>query len=153
MDPVAPESGRQGDAPAVRGRQAAPWWKQAAGFAMVGCAGFATDAALFLLLTQVADMAIYPSRAMAFVPASMVTWWLNRSLVFRTKGSPGRKRDEYLRHLGVQSIGIGLNFAAFYVAVRLGLGLHSAQLVPLAIGSLAGLAFNFVASRRFVYLR
>lgn len=134
-------------------RQRDPWWLQPAGFAMVGCAGLATDAALFLLLTQGAGLPLFPSRALAFVPATVVTWLLNRGLVFRTAGGPRRKREEYLRHFGVQSIGILVNFATFYAAVRLGLGLRSAQLVPLAIGSLCGMVINYLGARRFVYLR
>ena len=134
-------------------RLADAWWRQPGGFALVGCAGFATDAALFLLLSQGAGLGVYPSRALAFVPATLVTWLLNRWLVFRTTEGPRRKRDEYLRHLGVQSIGILVNFGSFFAAVRLGLGLHSAQLVPLAIGSLAGMCFNYLGARRYVYLR
>lgn len=129
------------------------WWRQPAGFALVGCVGFATDATLFLLLTQAAGLPLYASRALAFVPATLVTWLLGRWLVFRTVGGPRRKRDEYLRHLGVQSIGILVNFAIFYCAVKLGLGRHSAQLVPLALGSLAGMCFNYLGARRYVFLR
>lgn len=152
IDPAATGPGEHRKPLAATQPQHMPWWRQPAGFAMVGLAGFATDAALFVLLTQGAGLAVFPSRALAFAPATLVTWLLNRRLVFRTSGGPGRKRDEYLRHVGVQSIGIGLNFAAFYAAVRWGLGVHSAQLVPLVIGSLFGMVFNFLASRRFVYL-
>lgn len=134
-------------------RLADAWWRQPAGFALVGCVGFASDAALFLLLSQGFNLPVYPARALAFVPATLVTWLLNRRMVFRTTEGPRRKRDEYLRHLGVQSIGILVNFGTFYAAVRLGLGLHSAQLVPLVIGSLAGMFFNYLGARRYVFLR
>jgi putative flippase GtrA len=127
-------------------------WRQALGFALVGCAGFGTDALLFLLLSQGLGLPVFGARALAFVPATLVTWLLNRSLVFRTQQGPRRKREEYLRHLGVQSIGIAINFASFWAAVEAGLGRHSANLVPLAIGSLVAMVFNYLASRRFVYL-
>jgi putative flippase GtrA len=121
-------------------------------FGLVGVAGFATDAAMFLLLTQGLGVGVLPARVMAFVPATVVTWALNRWLVFRTTGSSRRKRDEYLRHFGIQSIGIGINFAVFYVAVQLQLGVHSAQLVPLALGSLAAMLFNYAGAKKFVFL-
>ncbi len=129
----------------------APRLRQPLGFALVGCAGFATDALLFLLATQVLGIPVFPARALAFLPATGVTWLLNRHYVFRTGDSVHRKRDEYLRHFGMQSIGIALNFAIFYVAVRAGLGRGSAQLLPLAMGSLGAMVFNYLAARRFVY--
>lgn len=126
--------------------------RQLASFAVVGTIGFGCDALLFLGLTQLAGIAVMPARVMAFVPATLVTWLLNRRMVFRTGGSAGRKRDEYFRYLVIQSIGIAINFAVFYVAVRIGLGIGSAQLVPLAMGSIAAMFFNFAGSRRFVFL-
>lgn len=126
--------------------------RQPLGFALVGCAGFATDAMLFLLLTQGFGLPVLGARALAFVPATVVTWLLNRLLVFRTRTGPRRKREEYLRHLGVQSIGIAINFGSFWAAMDAGMGRNSADLVPLAIGSLVAMVFNYLASRRFVYL-
>lgn len=131
--------------------RADPRLPQALGFALVGCAGFATDAALFLVATQALGLPVLPARALAFLPATLVTWFLNRHFVFRTGGGAHRRRDEYARHLGTQSLGVAINFATFYAAVRLGLGRGSAQLVPLAIGSLVAMAFNYLASRRFVF--
>ena len=121
-------------------------------FGLVGVAGFASDASMFLLLTQGLGIGVLPARIMAFVPATVVTWLLNRWLVFRTAGGTRRKRDEYLRHFGIQSIGIAINFAVFYLAVQLQLGLHSAQVVPLALGSLAAMLFNYAGARKFVFL-
>lgn len=122
------------------------------GFALVGTAGFLSDAALFLLASQWLGLPVMLSRALAFVPATIVTWWLNRSFVFRTSGS-GRRAREYGRHFGVQAIGIALNFAVFYFAVKLGLGRGSAQVVPLALGSGVAMVFNFVGARRLVFVR
>ena len=122
-------------------------------FGIVGLIGFTTDAGLFLLSTQVVGMAIIPSRVLAFVPATMVTWLLNRTMVFRSTDSSRRKRDEYARYLLVQSIGIAVNFSVFMVAVHYGLGYGSAELVPLVLGSLAAMWFNFVGARAFVFLR
>ena len=127
--------------------------RQPLGFALVGCAGFATDALLFLLLTRGLGVPIYPARVLAFIPASVVTWQLNRHLVFRTGDAPHRRRDEYLRHFSVQSLGIAVNFASFTLAVETGLGRGNAQLLPLAIGSLVAMVFNYLGSRRFVFRR
>jgi len=125
---------------------------QMLGFGLVGTAGFLTDAALFLLASQWFGLPVMLSRALAFVPATLVTWRLNRSYVFRTSGSDGRAQ-EYGRHFGVQALGIALNFAVFYLAVKLGLGRGSAQLVPLALGSGVAMVFNFIGARHVVFVR
>jgi len=122
------------------------------GFGIVGGIGFCTDAALFLLFSNYFGMPVMLSRALAFVPATVVTWRLNRVFVFGTKGNR-RGPHEYARHLGVQGLGIAINFAVFYVAVKLGLGRGSAQLVPLALGSGVAMVFNFIGARRVVFVR
>ena len=126
--------------------------RQVLGFGVVGTLAFLTDALLFLLCTQTFGMPVMLSRALAFVPATIVNWRLNRSFVFRTSGS-GRRVHEYGRHLGVQLIGIAINFTVFYVAVKLGLGRGSAQLVPLALGSGVAMVFNFIGARHVVFVR
>ena len=126
--------------------------RQMFGFGLVGTTGFLTDAAIFLLATQWFGMPVMLSRALAFVPATIVTWRLARSFVFRTSGS-GRRAHEYGRHLGVQVMGIAINFTVFYVAVKLGLGRGSAQLVPLALGSGVAMVFNFIGARHVVFVR
>jgi putative flippase GtrA len=131
------------------GRAVRPW-SRPLGFALVGCVGFAADALVFLLLSQGLGLGVLVSRIGAFLPATLATWSLNRRWVFDSRGR-GRRRDEYLRHLAVQSLGIGVNFACFYGAVRWGLGRGSAQLVPLALGSLAGMGFNYLGASRYVF--
>lgn len=125
--------------------------RQALGFGVVGAIGFVTDAALFLLATQVLGWPVMLSRALAFVPATIVTWRLNRVFVFRTTGN-ARGPSEYARHLAMQAIGIAVNFGVFYLAVKLGLGRGSAQLLPLALGSGVAMVFNFLAAKRVVYV-
>jgi putative flippase GtrA len=127
------------------------WWREAIGFGLVGCVGFAVDAAIFLALTHAATLPVLVARLLAFVPATVVTWSLQRRLVFRRSASTERKHREYVRHVAAQSLGIAVNFACFWIAVRAGLGEGNAQVVPLAIGTLAGMCFNFLSARRFVY--
>jgi len=120
-------------------------------FGMVGVVGFIVDTSTFLFLGHVAGIQVYPARALAFVPATLATWMLNRRFVFRTSSSGGRKRDEYARHLGTQTFGIAINFLVFWLAVRSGLGRGSAQVVPLMLGSIAAMLFNFAGARLFVF--
>ena len=129
------------------------WWREAIGFGMVGCVGFAVDAAIFLVLTHALSLPVLAARLLAFVPATVVTWALQRRLVFRTSASSERKHREYARHVAAQSMGIAVNFACFWLAVRAGFGQGNAQMVPLALGTIAGMGVNFVGARRFVFRR
>jgi putative flippase GtrA len=131
-------------------RRRTPEWL---GFALVGCAGFATDALLYVLYARYAGLPVYLARALAFLPATGVTWALNRHFVFQTAGTLHRRRDEYARHLGVQGLGIAVNFAAFSIALEGGLGRGPAPLLPLVIGSGCAMVFNFIGARRFVFRR
>ena len=125
---------------------------QMVGFALVGGAGFATDALLFMALHHGLGLPVMAARALAFLPATGVTWALNRRFVFLTAGG-AQRGAEYLRHLLVQAIGIAINFGTFYLAVRAGLGAGNGQSIPLALGSGVAMVFNFVGARRLVFVR
>jgi putative flippase GtrA len=122
-------------------------------FVLSGCAGFATDALLFLLLTQPLGLHAYPARVLAFLPATLLTWTLQRRYVFpgRSVGADAWPRGQYLRHVAVQSSGLAVNFASFWLAVEAGLGRGSANLVPLAIGSLCAMLSNYLGARYVVF--
>lgn len=124
-----------------------PLARQLAWFALVGCVGFATDAAGYFLLAGPLGLAPLLARLLAFVPATAATWALNRSLAFR-RASPARwgAGTQYLRYLTVQGAGMAVNYGVFYL-------LHEAwpALLALALGSVAAMAFNFAGSRWLVF--
>lgn len=121
--------------------------RQAGGFALVGALGFAVDAGMFWLLNQKLGLAVLPARALAFIPATIVTWVLNRSAVFGSSRDSHAVLHEYLRYLLVQGLGIAINFACFYFAMQFG----AAPLVALVVGSAVAMTFNFVGAKILVF--
>lgn len=124
---------------------------QSAWFVAVGCVGFAVDAGGYYLFADTVGLPPLLARLLAFVPATVVTWVLNRSLSFSRVGQARRGLGaQYLRYVAVQSLGIAVSFGVFYVA------LYSWPMPPmlaLALGSLAAMVLNFAGSRLFVFSR
>lgn len=121
--------------------------RQAGGFALVGVLGFAVDASMFWLLSQSLDLLL--SRALAFIPATLATWALNRA-VFRSQRQ-GRRAllREYLHYLLVQGLGIALNFGAFYLCLRWG----GHAMLAMVLGSGVAMLFNFAGAKLLVFRR
>ena len=121
-------------------------------FIVVGGIGFLTDAGFLQLFAVVLQWNIYWARVLAFVPATLVTWLLNRTWSFRVaSATPVHKGREYARYLIVQCFGVSVNFAIFSALVMLFPALKSYPIVPLAAGSAVGLVVNFTGSKLWVF--
>jgi putative flippase GtrA len=126
--------------------------RQAISFLIVGVIGFAVDAALFWVLVRVAEWQPVTARIAAFLPATVATWILNRWMTFFTAHLGVLSLvTEYCRYLGVQAIGIGINFAVFYFALWGTKESCLSALIPFALGSLAAMVFNFVGAKYFAF--
>ena len=118
-------------------------------FALVGAFGFAVDAGVLSILAW-NGVNIYLARFFSFGIASAATWFLNRKLTFQTAHS-NQPTKEYGRYVAVQAIGGALNMGVFTGVVMQWPLLSSQPIVPLAFGAIAGLLFNFIASRNYVF--
>lgn len=126
--------------------------RQIGAFAVVGAIGFAVDAGVFMALSSLMTLPPVTARVLAFLPATGVTWALNRSAVFRTPHRRrGQKLTEYVRYLLVQAFGIGFNFSAFYLVLNAAPSLP--MLAPLAFGSLSAMVLNYAGARWLVFRR
>ncbi len=114
-------------------------------FTLVGAAGFLVDASVLLLLAKVLGMNIYLARVLSWLAAATFTWRLNRTLTFRSRGGPLLR--QWLRFLAANAGGglINLGLSSGLIAARM------PPVLALACGALAGLLWNFLASRRFVF--
>jgi len=121
--------------------------QQLAWFTLVGGAGFLVDAGVLLLLIHAIGMDVYVARLLSWLAAATFTWWLNRTLTFRDTGS-GRLR-QWLMFLAANSGGglINIGISSALIAARV------TPVAAIACGSLAGLTWNFLASRQFVFRR
>jgi putative flippase GtrA len=121
-------------------------------FLVVGGFGFLVDAGLFFIFLHLFGLDILVSRALAFLPATLVTWWANRLFTFRPSAdAPVFLMREYLKYLLVQSAGIAINFLVFYLMVLWLPVAATHTLLPLAAGSVIALLFNFSGARFLVF--
>ena len=120
------------------------------GFAIVGAIGFLIDAGILTVLMTGYDLDHYRARAISFAVAVTATWYLNRRWVFDRHAVPMSGR-EYSAYVLVQIIGAGINLSIFVLAIESVPELARIPVIPLAIGAVAALLFNFAASSRFVF--
>ena len=118
-------------------------------FMAVGGCGFAIDVLSFQLIFS-AGGGLILSRVLSATVAITLTWYLNRHLVFETHGV-NRKGPEYGRYLGVQTIGLAVNFGVYFIALQLIPSLRSIPVIALAAGAAAALTFNFLGARLWAF--
>lgn len=122
-------------------------------FALIGGVGFAIDGGVLTVLTALYGVNIYASRLVSFLLATMATWWLNRKHTFGLESATeiAAHAHEYGRYIAVQVGGGLLNLAIFSGLIYLDSRLRSIPILPLAIGAVAGLVWNFFGARLWVY--
>ena len=120
-------------------------------FALVGSLGFfVNESALYLCLRLVhlnKDQAWLP----AFLVAVTFTWWGNRSFTFPDYAAEKGLLAEWAAFLVANSIGALVNAAVYFALIHLAAEPLNNPLLALAAGTIVGMLFNFVASRRFVF--
>ena len=119
-------------------------------FGMVGAAGFAIDAVILNLMVHVVGVNPYAGRFVSFSVAVASTWLLNRSFTFREPTEHGPVRQAIF-YVAVQCAGGVANLALYSAAIRFVPGLHNALLIPLALGSAAGLCLTFAGSKYIAF--
>ncbi len=124
--------------------------RQFVSFTLVGLAGLAVDAGLFMLLTRTFLWSIAPARTVSVCCMVLITWVLNRAVTFAEHRSP-RRGPEFVRYAAVQASGLLVNIGVFALCLWLSPALRQAPLVPLVVGAAAGFAFNFVVMRTLVF--
>ncbi len=107
------------------------------------------DASIVWIFTRVGVDPI-TAQAVAFTVAVTVTWLLNRRFTFAHRASPYWLR-EWLHYVAANSVGAVVNNGVYALLV-LTIALFSKEpVLAVAAGSLAGLVFNFTASRALVF--
>jgi len=126
-------------------------WQTLSRFLVVGLVGFGVDGGVLSgLLAQ--GWTIVQARAVSFLAAVSLTWWLNRIWTF--KGSqPNAPRREYLLYFVTQLGGALINLLVFFVLVYAVEPLKRMPLIPLAAGAAVAIAFNFSISKLVVFRR
>jgi len=122
---------------------------QALRFGMVGALGFLVNAGIVEALAR----PLGPGRAqlLAFPVAASATWWLNRRFTFGASGLAWHR--EWMRYFAANAAGWLANNGVYYSLITLYPLAQAHPSLAVAAGSLAGMGFNFLLSKRFVFSR
>ncbi|MDM0014373.1 GtrA family protein [Variovorax sp. J22P168] len=117
-------------------------------FAVVGVAGLGVDLAVLYLLAPY--LGWYVARLVSFIAAATATWALNRRFTFAHRRSDKSLAREYGHYLLTMIGGALVNYVVYVLTLQW-LGGELAPALGVALGSLAGLAVNFLSARQLVF--
>lgn len=119
-------------------------------FGVSGVLALLVDMAVLWLSTP--WLGLYGGRVLSFVCAATSTWAFNRRKTFDPTGRQGKTlAAEYIAYLGSMSVGGVINYSAYVAFVRHFPDLPGHAMWGVAVGSLAGLGFNFVSARFLIF--
>jgi putative flippase GtrA len=118
-------------------------------FTAIGMAGLCVDtAALYLSLAL--GLNLYSGRVISYLVAATFTWAMNRRFTFATTDRTAPFK-QWLRFLAANTVGALANYSIYAALVTWVPLIAAWPVLGVAAGSLAGLAFNFTASRQWVF--
>lgn len=119
-------------------------------FGVVGTLGFVVDAAV-LTAAIAAGLGPWLGRALSYLVGATTTFTLNRAWTFRDAPRGQAVGRQWALFLLVNLVGFACNYGT-YAALIAWVPLVAAHpVLGVAAGSIAGLAGNFLLSRRFVF--
>lgn len=116
-------------------------------FGLVGVVGFVVNAGLVEAFAAFIGPAW--AQAIAFPAAVTTTWWLNRRYTFAA--SRYHWRHEWLRYAGANMLGWIANNGVYFLLILNVAFIWRHASIAVAAGSLAGMVFNFAASKWLVF--
>jgi putative flippase GtrA len=118
-------------------------------FGVVGTIGFVVDTAV-LYAGLALGLGLYLGRAVSYVVAATTNWAINRAWTFRGEGD-GPALRQWAAFLAVNLVGFAFNYGTYAALVGFVPLVAEHPVIGVAAGSIAGLASNFLLSRRFVF--
>jgi putative flippase GtrA len=119
-------------------------------FAGIGALGFFVDAGV-LTLAHGAGLGLYLSRAFSFLSAVTFTWLCNRRYTFFKEAQSPPTLREWARFAATNAVGGAVNLLTYAVLVSMIDLFAERPVLAVGVGSVAGLLFNFLGSRAFVF--
>ena len=119
-------------------------------FVLAATVGFIIDAGIVTVLVRWFAWGPWQGRFVSFPLAVTATWWLNRRYAFRGTGGADR-RVEYAAYWAIQLAGAAVNFGIYGLSLHVAPALADLPFVPVAIGGVAAMLFNFAVARGTVY--
>jgi putative flippase GtrA len=119
-------------------------------FCVVGGAGFVVDASVLYGLVWLAGLDHFTARLGSFVVAMFSTWTLNRLWTFKARAGRNPAKEAGLYFL-VQCTGGAVNIATYSLAIAVFPLLGHWLVIPLAMGTAAGLVINFLGTKHIAF--
>lgn len=119
-------------------------------FGMVGVVGLIVDMAAVSVCIRLLGIDFYVSRLISYLCAASTTWALNRTFTFRGASRRGALR-QWATFLGTNAVGGIVNYAVYAMLVATTTFFATWPEAATAVGSLAGMLLNFVASKKYVF--
>ena len=121
-------------------------------FGMVGVVGLAVDVSVLTLAMGWGGLGPYSGRAVSFLVAATTTWALNRSFTFRGQHD-GSLLRQWAAFIAANSVGGAINYLTYAALVAGTAAVAAHPVLGVAAGSVAGMFFNFAASKKLVFRR
>jgi len=118
-------------------------------FALVGIAGFVVDAGILYVVLKI-GLGYFAGRAVSFTCAVLTTWLINRKTTFAHRPDQPLA-EEATRYLIAMSLGGVVNYGVYSLVI---IEFHNSAYIAfcaVAAGSIAGLFFNFLSAKTWVY--
>ena len=124
--------------------------QQLARFAAIGTLAFAVDATTLYFAREALGLGLYAGRVVSFLVAATFTWAMNRRFTFPEARDAPMAR-QWLEFLTANGVGGLVNYGAYALLVTYVDVVAAHPTLGVAAGSLAGMSFNFGASRGWVF--
>ena len=119
-------------------------------FSVAGTVGFGVDVAVLYSLLAL-GAGFYAGRVLSFLVAAFVTWHINRRFAFAGREPLASAWSQWARYLSAMVVGALVNYGA-YVAILQALAARWwVPMLGVAVGSVCGLAVNFLLARQWVF--
>jgi putative flippase GtrA len=119
-------------------------------FGIVGVGGLIVDTAALYAAMNLLGLGLYTGRVVSYLTAATFTWAVNRRFTF-TQAEPASPVMQWLKFLAANSVGAAVNYGVYAALVTWVAMAAAYPVIGVAAGSVAGLAFNFTASKRWVF--
>lgn len=121
-------------------------------FGLTGVVGFMVDAGVLHFMVAEWNTNLFVARGCSFTCAATTTWIINRIITFAApRRRPRRLAAEWTAYFTASVAGGCINYLVFALAVRLFPLLHQIPTLAVALGTLAGMGFNFLMYSRYVF--
>jgi len=119
-------------------------------FSLVGVGGLIVDTAALYAAMGLLGLGLYAGRVVSYLTAATFTWAVNRHFTFKQAEAASPLR-QWVKFLAANGIGAAVNYAVYAALVTFVPLAAAYPALGIAAGSIAGLAFNFTASKKWVF--